>query len=78
MERVDADPAAREGAVELSVTPVSGIIEPEGDVTANEFDLDELLAYRGVPPRQGRTVAVHVRPGSRLGPLPYPLEEGDS
>ena len=56
---------------------------PEGEVhgappdgaTDEEWDLDDLLAYRPVPPRRIVTISVHYRQLGRGRPLPYMLDE---
>ena len=78
MERPNADAAVVEGGVGLSVAPLSGTIEPRGEVMTDELDLDELRDRQPVPPRQNRTVLVRLRQGGRLKPLAYPLDEEDS
>jgi hypothetical protein len=44
----------------------------------DELDLDELVDYQPVPPRQSHIVLVRLRQGGRLKPLAYPLDEEDS
>jgi hypothetical protein len=78
MERPNADPAVLQGELGTQVAPPSGTIEPRGNVVTDESDLDELVGYQPVPPRQSHTVLIRLRQGGRLRLLPYPRDEEDS
>ena len=45
------------------------------DVAAEEFDLDELVDYKPVPPRHVVSITVEYRQIGRGRPLPYILDE---
>ena len=69
----DTDPTLLVGADTLSGPPSLRVSElPEPPV---QEDQEELLNYAPVPPRSTRTLVVRFRPGDRLKPLRYPLDE---
>ncbi len=78
MDRRNADPGLLDGGIVLPVAPPPRPIEPCGDVGSDEPEVDHLLNYQPVPPRQSHTVLVRIRQGDRLRPLTYPLEEEES
>ncbi len=65
----DADPTVLVEQVCLSSANSSAALEPQ------EGPTDELLDYAPVPPRNTQTLVVRFRPGARLKPLPYSLDE---
>jgi len=69
----DADPTALVGQASLSIPRSSGALELPAGPTVEEQD--EMLNYTPVPPRNTQTLLVRFRPGARLKPLPYALDE---
>jgi hypothetical protein len=69
----DADPSLVVEQVCLSSADSSDALEPPEAPT--EADQEELLDYAPVPPRNTQTLVVRFRPGGRLKPLPYSLDE---
>jgi len=69
----DADPTLLVEQVCLSSANSSDALEPPEDPT--EAEQEELLDYAPVPPRHTQTLVVRFRPGARLKPLPYSLDE---
>jgi hypothetical protein len=78
MNRQNADFPVMEGQQGLSSVPTAGAMSLAADEVIDESDLDELVYYQPVPLRSRGTVPVQYRPGGRLKPLPYPLDEDDS
>ena len=69
----DVDPAALVEHVGRSSARSSGAsVLPAGPT---EEEQEELLNYTPVPPRNTQMVLVRFRPGARLKPLPYSLDE---
>ncbi len=69
----DADPTVLVEQGCLSSASSSGALElPEGPTEAEQ---DELLNYTPVPARNTQMLVVRFRPGARLKPLPYSLDE---
>ena len=69
----DVDPGALAEYLSQSRAPSSGAsVRPH---CPTEGEQDELLNYSPVPPRKTRMVLVRFRPGARLKPLPYSLDE---
>jgi hypothetical protein len=69
----DADPTVLVERVCLSSANSSDALEPREGPT--EAEQEELLDYAPVPPRNTQTLVVRFRPGARLKPLPYSLDE---
>jgi hypothetical protein len=69
----DADPTLFVEQVCLSSANSSDALQPPVDPT--EGEQEELLDYAPVPPRNTQTLVVRFRPGARLKPLPYSLDE---
>ena len=69
----DVDPAALAEQVSRSSGRCSGAALLPAGPTAEEQE--ELLDYSPVPPRNTQMVLVRFRPGARLKPLPYSLDE---
>ena len=69
----EVDPGAPVEYVSQSSARSSGAsVLPAGPT---EREQEELLNYSPVPPRKTRMVLVRFRPGTRLKPLPYSLDE---
>ncbi len=69
----DADPTVLVEQVCLSSANSSDALEPPEGPTEAEHEL--LFDYVPVPPRNTQTLVVRFRPGARLKPLPYSLDE---
>ena len=69
----DADPSLLVEQVCLSSANSSDALEPPEAPT--EADQQELLDYAPVPPRNAQTLVARFRPGDRLKPRPYSLDE---
>ncbi len=69
----DVDPAALvEHVSRSSARSSAASVLPAGPT---EEEQEELLNYSPVPPRNTQMVLVRFRPGARLKPLPYSLDE---
>jgi hypothetical protein len=79
MNQRDSDAATLVGGVGLPIAPPEAGPEHSAHYARDEQDGDiqELLDYLPVPLRPGETRQVQFQPGSRLQPLPYPLDEED-
>jgi hypothetical protein len=73
-ERV-ADPVDRVGSVSLSGERSVRAIESHAPRAEEKEDREALLDYTPVLPRNTQTLVVRFRPGARLTPLPYSLDE---
>jgi hypothetical protein len=69
----DVDPTALAEHVGRSSARSSGASVRRAAPT--EEDREKLLNYRPVPPRNTHMLLVRFRPGARLKPLPYCLDE---
>jgi hypothetical protein len=72
----EADPTAPVGQLSLSSARSSDGLELPSGLT--EREQQELLNYTSVPPRNTQMLLVRFRPGSRLKPLPYSMDDEDS
>ncbi len=75
MGRHNTNSTALNEHVGLPLVPPPGANDSPTNGPANESDLDELCDYKPVPPQRGPTMMIHFRPGGRLRPLPYLLDE---
>jgi hypothetical protein len=71
-----ADATALAEKLSLPSAGSSDALEVPGSST--EKELEELLNDTPVPPRNTQMVLVRFRPGARLKPLSYSLDEEDS
>jgi hypothetical protein len=73
MTQRDTDSTALAEHVSLSSAPPLGASGPP--VGSTQEELEELLNYTPVPPRNSQMLLVRFRQGARLKPMPYSLDE---
>jgi hypothetical protein len=73
MTQRDADSTAL--AEHASLSSASPLAVSQPPVGSTEEELEELLNYAPVPPRNSQMLFVRFRLGARLRPMPYSLDE---